>query len=49
VLAIISFLVYAIFGQPGSPVTGLLQRVMGFFVLLWIEVMALRLFQLTKT
>jgi hypothetical membrane protein len=49
VLAIISFFVFAIFGQPGSPVTGLLQRVMGFFVLLWIEVMALRLLQMTKT
>jgi hypothetical membrane protein len=48
VLAIISFLVYTIFGQPGSPVIGLLQRVMGFFVLLWIEVMALRLLQLSK-
>jgi hypothetical membrane protein len=48
VLAIISFLVFAIFGQPGSPVTGLLQRVMGFFILLWIEVMALRLFRLAK-
>jgi hypothetical membrane protein len=48
VLAIISFLVFAIFGQPGSPLTGLLQRVMGFFILLWIEVMALRLFRLAK-
>jgi hypothetical membrane protein len=48
VLAIISFLVFAIFGQPGSTVTGLLQRVMGFFVLLWVEVMALRLFRLPK-
>jgi hypothetical protein len=49
VLAIISFLVFAIFGQPGSPVTGLLQRLMGFFILLWIEVMAPRLFRLAKT
>jgi hypothetical membrane protein len=48
VLAVISFLVYAIFGQPGSPVAGLLQRVMMFFILLWIEVMALRLFRLAK-
>lgn len=48
VLAVISFLVYVIFGQPGSPVAGLLQRVMMFFILLWIEVMALRLFRLAK-
>jgi hypothetical membrane protein len=48
VLAIISFFVFAIFGQPGSPVTGLLQRVMGFFMLLWIEVMALRLLRPSK-
>jgi hypothetical membrane protein len=48
VLAVISFLVYAIFGQPGSLVAGLLQRVMLFFMLLWIEVMALRLFRLAK-
>lgn len=48
VLAIISFLVFAIFGQPGSPVTGLLQRVAEFFILLWVEVMALRLFRLAK-
>jgi hypothetical membrane protein len=49
VLIIVSFFIFAIFGQPGSPVTGLLQRVFGFFVLLWIEVMALKLFRLTKT
>jgi hypothetical membrane protein len=48
VLIIVSFFVFAMFGQPGSPVTGLLQRVFGFFVLLWIEVMALRLFRLAK-
>lgn len=47
-LAIVSFLVFAVFGQPGSPLTGLLQRVMLFFMLLWIEVMALRLFRLAK-
>jgi hypothetical membrane protein len=48
VLVIISFLVFAVFGQPGSAVTGLLQRVAGFFVLLWVEVMALKLFRLAK-
>jgi hypothetical membrane protein len=48
VLVIISFLVFAIFGQPGSPATGLLQRVTEFFVLLWVEVMALKLFRLAK-
>jgi len=49
VLIIVSFFIFAIFGQPGSPITGLLQRVFGFFVLLWIEVMALKLFRLAKT
>jgi hypothetical membrane protein len=48
VLGIISFVLFAVFGQPGSPVTGLLQRVMIVFWLLWIEVMALRLLQLSK-
>jgi hypothetical membrane protein len=48
VLAVISFILFAAFGQPGSPITGLLQRVMGAFILLWIEVMALRLLQLSK-
>ena len=48
VLAIISFVLFAVFGQPGSPATGLLQRVMVVFLLLWIEVMALRLLQLSK-
>lgn len=43
VLAVISTIAYATFGQPGSPIEGLLQRVMGAFILLWIEVMALRL------
>jgi hypothetical membrane protein len=47
-LTIISGLVFAIFGQPGSPVTGLLQRVLVFFMLLWVEVMALRLLRLSK-
>jgi hypothetical membrane protein len=48
ILVIISGLVFAVFGQPGSPVTGLLQRVFGFFILLWVEVMALRLLRLSK-
>ena len=48
VLAVISFITYATFGQPGSPITGLLQRVMGAFILLWIEVISLRLLQLSK-
>jgi hypothetical membrane protein len=48
VLAVISFITYATFGQRGSPIAGLLQRVMGAFILLWIEVMALRLLQLSK-
>lgn len=47
-LAVISTIAFAIFGQPGSPIEGLLQRVMGAFILLWIEVMALRLLQLSK-
>jgi hypothetical membrane protein len=49
VLIVISFTIFATFGQPGSPIRGLLQRVSEAFVLLWIEVMALRLLQLTKT
>ena len=48
ILVIVSGFVFAIFGQPGSPVTGLLQRVFGFFILLWVEVMALRLLRLSK-
>jgi len=48
VLAVISFISFAIFGQPGSPITGLLQRVLMAFLLLWIEAMALRLLQLSK-
>jgi len=48
VLAVISFITYASFGQRGSPIAGLLQRVMGAFILLWIEVMALRLLRLSK-
>lgn len=48
VLAIISFIIFAIFGQPGSSITGLLQRVFLGFLWLWIEVMGLRLFQLAK-
>lgn len=48
VLAVISFILFAAFGQPGSPITGLLQRVMGAFILLWIEVMSLRLLRLSR-
>jgi len=48
VLAVISFISYATFGQPGSPIAGLLQRVFMAFLLLWIEVMALRLLRLSK-
>jgi hypothetical membrane protein len=48
VLAVVSSVIFAAFGQPGSPVTGLLQRVMGAFILLWIEVMALRLLRSSK-
>jgi hypothetical membrane protein len=48
VLAVISTITYATFGQPGSPIEGLLQRVMGAFILLWIEVMALRLLRSSK-
>jgi hypothetical membrane protein len=48
VFAVVSFIIFATFGQPGSPVRGLLQRVMGTFILLWIEVMALRLLGSSK-
>ena len=48
VLALVSFITYATFGQRGSPIAGLLQRVMGAFILLWIEVMSLRLLRLSK-
>jgi len=48
VLTIISATLFMVFGQPGSPVTGLLQRVMFAPSLLWIEVMALRLLRLSK-
>jgi hypothetical membrane protein len=48
VLAVISFISFATFGQPSSPITGILQRVFMAFLLLWIEVMALRLLQLSK-
>jgi hypothetical membrane protein len=48
VLAVISFITYATFGQRGSPIAGVLQRVMGAFILLWIEVIALRLLRLAK-
>ncbi len=48
VLAVISFTLFAAFGQPGSPVTGLLQRVFMVVLLLWTEVMALKLLRLSK-
>ena len=48
VLITVSFFIFAIFRQSGSPVTGLLQRVFGFFILLWVEVIALRLLRLSK-
>jgi hypothetical membrane protein len=48
VLAVISFISYATFGQPSSPIAGLLQRVFMAFLLLWIEVMALRLLKSSK-
>jgi hypothetical membrane protein len=47
-LAVISFILFAILGQPGSPVLGLLQRVSLGLILLWIEVMALKLLRLSK-
>jgi len=43
VLTVISFTLFAAFGQPGSPIRGLLQRVFIALLLLWIEVIALRL------
>jgi len=38
--------VFVTFGQPGSPVTGLLQSAFGAPMLVWLEVMALRLLRL---
>jgi len=48
-LMVVSFVVLAMFGQPGSPVRGLVQRVAEAPVLVWIEVMALGLLRLSKT
>ncbi len=48
VLTIILFTLFVVFGQPGSPIRGLLQRVAEAPLLLWIEVMALRLLRLSK-
>jgi len=49
VLTVVSFAVSASFGQPGSPIMGLLQRVVIALLLVWIEVMALGLLRLSKT
>jgi hypothetical membrane protein len=49
--SLVSFIISStlfVVGQPGSPITGLLQRVMMAVLLLWIEVMALRLLRLSK-
>ena len=48
VLMVVSFVVLAIFGQPGSPIRGLVQRVSETPFLVWIEVMALGLLRLSK-
>jgi len=48
VLNFVSFAVSASFGQPGSPIMGLLQRVVIALLLVWIEVMALGLLRLSK-
>jgi len=42
VLTVVSSAVFATFGQPDSPIRGLLQRVLIALLLVWIEVMALR-------
>jgi len=49
VLIVVSSAVFVTFGQPGSPIMGLLQRVFIALLLVWIEVMALRLLRLSKT
>jgi len=48
VLTVVSSAVFATFGQQGSPIMGLLQRVLIALLLVWIELMALRLLQLSK-
>ena len=48
VLAVVSLILYVTFGQQGSPVAGLLQRVFLGVLGLWIEVMALKLLNRSK-
>ena len=49
VLGIISYVLFGVFGQPGSPVEGLLQRVSFIFLFLWIEAMAIKLLQSSRS
>jgi uncharacterized membrane protein len=47
-LTVISSTLFAALGQPDSPIRGLLQRVLIALLLLWIEVMALKLLKSSK-
>lgn len=48
VLSIIMFVLYGAFGQPGSLIGGLVQRMFLVVPWLWIEIMSLRLLRLSK-
>jgi hypothetical membrane protein len=47
VLGLVLLFVFGTFGQPGSSVTGVLQSISGAPMLIWLEVMSLRLLRLS--
>jgi hypothetical protein len=46
VVGLVLFIAFISFGQLGSPALGVLQSAFGVPLLVWLEVMALRLFRL---